>query len=334
MGDERRRAFRWLQREDVVCYFQGDRLGGSSANLSSGGMFLASTEELPTGSRVALLFRPRFAEETPIFLVARVVRREIAPEPGLGLQWLKAVTSASPLQLAGFLGRLLQIDIAGEIKEHADPAAGETVAEYVFPAGREAEKGRTQQDRVARARQALASLSVEVVHSDLYRSTHPEPPAPPPGPRPAAPRPAAAPAPTPPPAVPAAPSGPLTHRVDNRRVFAPCDLPATLMVEGRSHPARIRGLSTFGMFLETPLRLAPDAVAGVVFDLRTRSGDARLAIRCRVVGQKAAKAGWGEGLDLEIMDPGDPLGTALLKRYVRWLHFRAVSEDESPDPGF
>lgn len=314
---ERRRAKRWIQEEEVVCYFEGDRLGACSKDLSKTGMFLATAKDVPIGQRIALIFRPRFSEETPIYLVGQVMRRQAEPIPGFGVQWIKAITDASPLQLSNFLKSLLDVDAVEGIEEGDYEATGAAAASYTFRAARRQPKAPPKQKR--NVLELLDKLNVEVVHSHDYKVRTP-------GAEEAAQRRAEA-KPRPAPEQPARPSGPLTMRVDNQKVYAPCQLSGTLMIQGVQRDVAIRGLATWGLFVETEATPPEGADVGMVFDLRTKSGDARLVLQCEVVAQKAAKAGWSAGLDLKIVNPGDPLGAALLKRYVRWLHFRAVADD-------
>jgi len=316
---ERRRSKRWIQEESVVCYFEGDRLGAHSKDLSKTGMFVATAKKVPIGERIALIFRPRFSEDTPIYLVGKVARHQTEPIPGLGVQWVKAITDASPLQLSNFLRDLLDVDPGDDIKDAEFEATNGAVSSFIFPAARTKKKPSKKKSVM----ELLDILNVEVVHSDDYQQRHPDlektsrKPWTPPKPK------TRRPEPEPEPEM----SGPITMRVDNQKVYAPCKLPGNLVIKGVQREVIIRGLATWGLFVETDAVPAVDSGVGMVFELKTKSGDARLVLTCDVGAQKAAKAGWAAGLDLKITDPGDPLGAALLKRYVRWLHFSAVTDD-------
>lgn len=312
MTRERRRSKRWLHEEEVLCYFQGDRLGAFSKDLSRSGMFLGTAMEVPIDGRVALIFKQRFAEETPIYLVGRVVRHQAEPVPGLGIQWIKAITDASPRQLSNFLKSTLDVD-AGEDVEEIDYETG-AVSNYSF---KEAPKsgGRPKTEKKRSALELLDRLNAEAKSTEEHDHGHAEieghPTEPAPRPRPPARK----------------TTGPITMRVDNQKVYAPCKIPGTLVISGVQTEITIRGLATWGLFVETETTPPVGMEVGMIFDLRTKSGDARLVLRCDVEAQKKEKKGWAAGLDLKITNPGDPLGTALLTRYVRWLHFRAVAAD-------
>lgn len=307
---ERRRAQRWIQEEEVVCYFQGDRLGAFSKDLSTTGMYLGTTREVPIGGRVALIFRPQSVLANPIYLVGKVVRHQTKPVPGLGLLWIKAITDGSPLQLSNFLKSMLELDARDAIDEMAYETGA--VSSYTFPGPPQPEQ-KTSKKKKKSALELLDMLNVEVVHSDEYQQRRGGAEKPPPKPKPPRKEPAV--------------SGPITRRVDNQKVYAPCRIPGTLVILGVQREISIRGLATWGLFVETEAVPPVGTEVGLIFDLKTKSGDARLVLRCDVESHKQAKEGWAAGLDLTITNPGDPLGTALLKRYVRWLHFRAVADD-------
>ena len=327
---ERRRAKRWIQKEEVLCYFEGARLGARSEDVSESGMFLATRKTVPLGGRVALIFQAQISHRNPIYLVGKVVRAQSRPIPGLGVQWVRAITDASPQQLSQFLRELLDVKVGGDIEEIAS-GPGEAVSLYTFPASRKRKAAPKKKSSVL---ELLDQLQVEEI---------PEPGSADPGPgkqtiqikppratqaakAPSAPAPASAPRPTrasAPPPSPAA-SSPATMRVDNRKVYAPCRIPGTMMIPGVQQEIVIRGLATWGLFVETGSRPRNGTEAGVIFDLHTKSGDARLTIRCEVEARKPAKDGWAAGLDLKVVDLGDPLGAALLKYYIRWLHFRSI----------
>ncbi len=273
-------------------------------------MLVATTKDVPIGGRVALIFRPRFSEETPIYLVGKVMRHQTTPVPGLGVQWIKAITDASPLQLANFLRDLLNVDPGGDIQDAEFEATNGAVSSFIFPAARRKKKPSKKRSVL----ELMDMLNVKVVHSDDYNTRHAEAEKAPSEPRAAR---------TPEPEV----SGPITMRVDNQKVYAPCQLPGNLVIDEIQQEVAIRGLATWGLFVETEATPSVASEVGMIFDLKTKSGDARLVLRCNVEAVKPAKAGWSAGLDLRITNPGDPMGAALLKRYVRWLHFRSVADD-------
>ena len=311
---ERRRSKRWINEEEVLCYFQGDRLGAYSKDLSSTGMFVGTTMDVRIQGRVALIFRQRYARDNPIYLVGEVARRQVDPVPGLGIRWVKAITDASPPQLKKFLKEVIQVD-AGDAIEETDQDYG-AVSSFIFPTARPV--GSEKRSKKKSVLELLDMLNVDASkpndHGDTGGqrgqrvATRPTEPAPAPEPEPAV-------------------SGPITLRVDNQKVYGPCRIPGTLVIDAAQTESMIRGLATWGLFVETEAKPQVGSEVGLIFDLRTKSGDARLVLRCEVAAHKPAKEGWSAGLGLTITDPGDPLGEALLKRYVRWLHFRAVADD-------
>jgi len=108
MKQEKRLHSRWEMDEPVYCYVDGDRMDAQTLDLSSGGMFLRTDQMAPVGSKLVLVFKTQCAtSEFPIYLVARVVRRQTKPV-GLGLVWIRATTKGPELQLAVFLRKMLR----------------------------------------------------------------------------------------------------------------------------------------------------------------------------------------------------------------------------------
>ncbi|MBM4370628.1 MAG: PilZ domain-containing protein [Deltaproteobacteria bacterium] len=110
MTRERRKHTRWKLDESVHCYIDGDRIDHRSFDVSSGGLFLITDNPIPPGVQVALVFQSQFQETgIPIFLVARVMRRQLQPVAGVGLRWERAVTEAPAEQLIAFLRTHLRL---------------------------------------------------------------------------------------------------------------------------------------------------------------------------------------------------------------------------------
>lgn len=118
--------------EKIHTYIQGVRVDASTQDLSAGGMFFRTDAEVPTGGLIALAFRRQAQLGKPIFLVGRVMRRQVDPPCGLGLKWVRAVTQAPPAELEWFLTSLLGIQDV-EATQELVPGKWEMKTVYCFP---------------------------------------------------------------------------------------------------------------------------------------------------------------------------------------------------------
>ncbi len=135
MSKERRKHTRWKMEEDIHCYVDGDRMDLTSADMSSGGIMLTTDVLIQPGVQIALVFRSQMEEDgKPIFLLAKVMRRQIMPVEGVGLRWERAVTEGAPAELIAFLRTRLRL-LSPEVQvKPMKRRPGETQATYVFTA--------------------------------------------------------------------------------------------------------------------------------------------------------------------------------------------------------
>jgi hypothetical protein len=133
MSRERRRHTRWKMDEDIHCYVDGDRMDLRSSDMSSGGMLLTTDVLIQPGVQIALVFRGQVQDGgKPIFLLARVMRRQVLPTEGVGLRWERAVTEGPPAELIAFLRTRLRL-LSPEVQvKPMKRRPGETQACYVF----------------------------------------------------------------------------------------------------------------------------------------------------------------------------------------------------------
>lgn len=112
-GVERRRHERFEVSEPVSCIMASGRVEAMTRDVSHGGAFVltgGAFRAVP-GEMVAVFFPDRCdAPEDRTYLLARVVRTVAGPVLGAGVQWLHAVTLATPSRLATFLKQTLRMD--------------------------------------------------------------------------------------------------------------------------------------------------------------------------------------------------------------------------------
>ena len=109
-GADRRIHRRWESKDTIYGYLDGARFAAKSEDLSSGGLFIETKDDVPIGALISLVFRTQVkSEDPPIFLIGRVMRRRKNPVPGIGLRWEKAVFTGPPGVLRRFLVDHLQL---------------------------------------------------------------------------------------------------------------------------------------------------------------------------------------------------------------------------------
>ena len=123
-------------------------------------------------------------------------------------------------------------------------------------------------------------------------------------------------------------AGPVTSRIDKRNALATANVAARLAMDGAEEPVTVHSLGLKGMITSVPpsLDVGPDLEVTVTLTVRTRTGIADILCVCVVTGIDEGGEDDAETLDLEIVDVKEPKGHAeLLPRYVRWLHFNALT---------
>ena len=341
-GAERRESERRELDEEVFCYIESTRCDARTKDISAGGMFLASEEEVPLGSLVAMVFRFQASVgNAPVFLMGRVVRQQGPPNPGAGLRWEKAVCAGPPIQLALFLRSTLGVAPDGIIQRpmgrnqemkslfafdpglDLEPAPRSTGTK---PGLRTAESspgldrlGKTESRRrsleskknaesLREAAREIGPSELELARGDAERQktsfaipTHP-------------PRPSQS----------FDGPGPLTVRTDSD-VRAPADLKATITYNDQSISGRVSHLGTTGMFVNTcfvPVKKV--AKVTVDFEILTRDGPAAVGCICRLAAIDDGSLTNNPGVDLEILQADEGKHAGLIRRYVKWLHYRSL----------
>ena len=103
-AQERRGAERHDVRRWSCCYLDGNRFDTESLDISASGVFLETDRQVPRGAPMVVVFDQDAG--TPIYLVGRVVRQQKNPA-GLGVIWVRAITSAEKAVMVQFLETVL-----------------------------------------------------------------------------------------------------------------------------------------------------------------------------------------------------------------------------------
>jgi hypothetical protein len=135
---DRREHIRKQRTLDFYCYIDGVRFDSPTLDLSEGGAFLATADPIPMDATVVLVPKAikeqRRAGAAPkagphrVLLVGRVVRRQGAPRVGVGIRWAKCVSRGGLDALFTFLGMVLEIFPSALPLPDPEIAAASTVA--------------------------------------------------------------------------------------------------------------------------------------------------------------------------------------------------------------
>lgn len=292
----RRKSERRHFEEEIYTYVEGNRLDADSRDVSAGGAFLRTWQSIPVDAKVAVVFKKQAQTTSPVFVVGKVIRSQEGEVPGVALTWEKALTVGAPSELEWFLSAMFGI-LAPAVKMEKEPGKWEMLSVYRFgPEGADAEGAEEAEKPFDAASQCtvrefpLESLSREYSRSDQ--------------------------------------DGSLTVRIAKSGLRAPAGIDAELLMGEDVQTVRITHLGATSMFVQTGMA-PPDthSVAVVRFSVRTTAADVPVTCQCRVTAVVSGDETGIPGVDLEFIrvDEGDEDG--ILKKFVRWLHFEALTED-------
>ena len=109
MDKDRRQHQRHRKQIPFYCYIDGHRFDTDSMDVSAGGAFMASEDEVRIGAVVMIVPKREMKKRLPVVLVGVVRRHQQQPVAGLGIQWLKCVTRNGIQQIFDFLALYLEL---------------------------------------------------------------------------------------------------------------------------------------------------------------------------------------------------------------------------------
>jgi len=300
----------------VFTYESGARFVAHPVDLSLGGAFLATeaVDRIAVGDLVSVVFGPEAHTEPPVFLFAKVVRRQRGSSKGVGVQWVKAVTTGTPEHLAAFVARLFGVR-AESAQGQVGAGEGRFRALFSFdPLQQAARRHRETVDAV------LAGPDPGELRTHRVRATagpgakgHLAPGAVAAG--------HAHPA--------AADVGVITSELTVRNGRAPFELPATLRLDRRLLDVRLVEIGCASVEIVTgePLALSPQPVSlGVTIPVRDAPAAVRIEGRMErvrpIVGCK------GVSIDLKLVSVDEGTTPGVWGRFARWCYFQSLSQSE------
>lgn len=304
---------KWLFDERVYCYLDGEKFQATSRDISAGGIFLRTRRDVPKESAVVLVFRDKAHDgHEPIFLVGCPVRYQQAPQKGVGIQWLKAVTSASVKTLTRFLKTRMQLQTATVFEEGCGPE-GEKRSVHLFPlallqsmsapAAPAPGRGATTPFIPAGSDgPTMTGLDLKVIRQDGSEMTDavetgeeafaPVAAGPVPGPQ----------------------------EPGDSKDLLPTRLKARARIDGEVHEATVLSLGHSGMYLQVPRAPANlSSEVDVFFYLKARQGSIPVRCACRTIFEDAATDGGGSALEMEILRFEDSDMKTATAVYLKWL---------------
>jgi len=321
-GSERRLFPRRPLDEEFYCYLpNGERFDAISLDISAGGIFLATKDDIAVETAITLVFKERPGVSQPVYLFGRVVRlKATEPNLGIGIEWERAVTAGAQEELASFLDDVLLIGNANvQLMENLETglrqsfyafpryavSSGDELAEYeemedddteeIHPAST-SRRERLKAGSTATGRAAGRSFSPppgEAAGAGFTRS--PE-------------------------------DGALTMQLSAGHLAMPTNLPAVALFGGEESPAKIAVLGQRAMSVDVfrAVRKSPENMR-VKFELRVRGGMAGVECRCKVVAMGSSRTVGKTSFDLQVVGVDEGGSPGVLRSYIRWLSLRRMS---------
>ena len=109
MADDRRQHERRQKVIRFQCYIDGHRFDTASLDISTGGAFLETDDDIRMGAVVMIVPVREMKKKLPVVLVGTVVRKQLDPTAGLGIEWHKCVTRNGIQQIFDFMAFYLDL---------------------------------------------------------------------------------------------------------------------------------------------------------------------------------------------------------------------------------
>lgn len=300
-SDRRSHPRRQLE-ETVYGYIDGRRIDARTADISAGGVFLASRQatSIPKGALLGIVFQDESAVRHRVFVFGRVVRHEDFPRPGVGLAWERAVTAGPRAELVAFLMNVVGVTrTQAELNTSDDEGGNRRV--FTFPS-RATEPAADAEPTPSVPTAPLKRSSV------LQEYTTPSAPG---GPR----RP-----------------GPVTQQVTVDGLRARTDLMAIIDAGARPFPATVSMLGVKGATLELDVALT-GKLDDVELALDIPIRDAAVPLRCRCsVSSIQARPNGSLSVDVVFRKIDEGTTPGVLQAYVRWLFQRSMAQADGNLP--
>lgn len=305
--DNRRQHVRVSKEVDFYCYVDGQRFDSASVDISAGGAFLSTADELRIGAVVLIFPKPEKGKDNPAMLVGRVVRAQAQAPQGLGVRWDGCISKQGVQGIADFLADYLEID-AATLPTPDEVVMGSKVAAYEFGKGRfyvpsvgelpdlEQVAATGQIDPVGWAGLATPQPEALLARSRYSHSQE---------------------------------SGAVTTILSRQRGRLPVSVPVELVVDDMKHTGRITALGITSIYVSMPKQA--EVVRGqvrVFFPVPIEKPPLVIRLHCEVMRKDRPTRVDAGGLDLAVRMIEQRQHPGVFERYVKFLFYRLYSRME------
>jgi|GEM_PF-1403705 len=289
--------------ETVYGYVDGRRIDARTADISAGGVFIASRQatSVPKGALLGIVFQDESAVRHRVFVFGRVVRHEDFPRPGLGLAWERAVTAGPRHELLVFLMNVIGVSrTQAELNTVEDEGGNRRVFSFPSRATDSAPEPEPEPSTPTAPLKRASLLQEYAVPSAV-------PPAEAAQRRP----------------------GPMTQQITVDGLRARTELIAIIDAGARPFPATVIMLGVKGATLELDVPLT-GTLDNVELALDIPIKDAAVPLRCRCsVSSIQARPNGSLHVDLVFRKIDEGTTPGVLQAYVRWLFQRSMAQADS-----
>jgi hypothetical protein len=290
----------------VFTYESGARFVAHPVDLSLGGAFLATeaVERIAEGDLVSVVFGPETGTDPAVYLFARVARRQRGASKGVGVQWLKAVTTGKAPHLAAFLERLFGLR-ASSTEPQVASGEGRFRAQFSFE---------PIQDAARRHREIMDHLLGTPIAAPPVQRVAATPVTARPGTLEIRPPEAARDA-----------RGVITAELTTGGERAPVDLAASMVVDGIAYDVRVVeiGLASLEVVTVDPVPETPRPI-DVSLDIPYQDRQVTVAMRGPITRHRRITGSRGVSLDVALRHLDEDGVPGLWARYAKWCFFQSL----------
>ena len=304
---ERRQHPRLLKDIEFYCYVDGERFDSASVDISAGGAFLSTDDDLRMNAPVLIFPKAEKGKEQPAMLVGRVVRRQMGPGAGLGVQWRGCICRQGVPGLYQFLEQYLEIkhDL---LPEPPHEVVGARVVAFDFenvrfyvPAVADLPDPSRISPATGSGTTSLDELGAPVAEALVQSPTYTR----------------------------TGEAGAVTTILGRQRGRVPVNIPIQFLVDDRMYDGVVTALGITTMFVSTGEPVRPGSGRVVLpFPIPVESQPLMVRTHCVIMRIEDATEMRSGGVDLSIQHIEERKSPGLFQRYVKYLFYRMHTRED------